>query len=41
MAGFWNAVKRTLDNGRMKSARLSVNIDQPVVLARDDADGHL
>ena len=41
MAGARNAVKRTLDNVGMKSARLFVDVDQPVFLARDDADGHL
>ena len=36
-----NAMKLTLCNVAMKACRLPINIDEPVIVAGDDADGHL
>ena len=40
VSGAWSFVKRALDNISMKPVRLSVGVDQPVLLACDDADRH-
>jgi len=41
MAGTGNAMKIALGNVPMKSVRLLIDVDEPIFLARDDADGHL
>jgi hypothetical protein len=41
MAGSGKLVERTLENVGVKAARLFIDVDQPVFVACDDADGHL
>ena len=41
VAAAWNAVKLALSNVGMKAARLFIDVNQPIFLTCDDADGHL
>ena len=41
MAGAWNAVKLALGDVAVKPARLLIDVNQSIFLARDNADGNL